>query len=158
MITSHGRIAGVWLLALVATVAPGSRAAAQGGADRASQKFEATLTAPDGATNTRASGKAKAFRNEDDTGEHVSQRLQITAQRLERRTDYRVVVDGVDFGVYSPRGNGALALRFRDPVRGHLLAFPEGLVVDVTTFVQIDIVNNTTGEVALTGTFAASSE
>jgi len=144
------------LIAVV--VAPTPSARAQGGVDatQSTLKFNATLTAPDGATNTRATGKAKASVN--DNGSTILQKLQISAQKLDRGVDYRVLIDGVDFGVYSSRGgSGSLVLRFRDPVKGHLLPFPEGVTVDVTTFVAIEIVNDTTGEVVLSGTFAPAA-
>src|SRR4051794_6492548 len=118
------------LIAMIFASVHSARAQDGTGDTSNSIKSEATLTAPDGATNTNAKGTAKTFYV--DNGQTVMQRLQITAQQLDRGVDYDVMVDGVDYGLYSPRGgSGTLVLRFRDPARGGQLGFPEDVVVDV---------------------------
>jgi hypothetical protein len=148
------RAAVAGLVALLFGLSPLARAQNVTGETYSNVKSETSLTPPDGATNMRAKGTAKTFYV--DNGHSVMQRLQVTAQRLDRGVSYRLLIDGLDFGVYSPRGgSGTLALRFRDPVKGNLLPFPDGVAVDVRTFVTIQIVNDTTGEIALQGTFAS---
>jgi hypothetical protein len=121
---------------------------------------EATLLPPEGATNTRAKGKAKTFYL--DNGSNFIQRLNINAQHLQSGVEYQVLVDGVDYGLYTTRGNsGSLVLRFRDPARGSSIAFPEaeeGSVVDVREIVLIEIVDSETGEVVLSGSFEADDD
>lgn len=146
----------VSVLGLAALIfVPAARTLAQDEDSGTSEKGEAELTAPDGATNADAKGKAKTFYV--DNGNQIVQRLQVSAQHLDRGVEYQLLVDGIDFGTYSPRGgSGTLVLRFRDPVKGHLLPFPEG-EVDVRLFELIEIVNVETGEVVLSGSFAAET-
>lgn len=146
----------VSILGLAALIfAPAARTVAQDEDSGTSEKGEAQLTAPEGATNADAKGKAKTFYV--DSGNQVVQRLQVSAQHLDRGVEYQLLVDGIDYGTYSPRGgSGTLVLRFRDPVKGHLLPFPEG-EVDVRLFEMIEVVNVETGEVVLSGSFAAET-
>ena len=146
------------LIALLIVPAPALYAQDDGTDDGDQFKSEATLTAPEEATNARAKGKAKAsYHDNTDDGDDgeasdAVQRLNITAQKLVRGVEYRVLVDGVDWGLHSPRGNsGTLALRFRDPVVRNLIAFPEG-EIDLRLAELIEIVDEETGEIVLSGT------
>ena len=114
-------------------------------------KMEAELLPPEGSSNTAPKGKAKTVYV--DNGQKVVQKLAITAKHLEKRTEYRVVVDGVELGVFQPKGNsGTLVLRFRDPAKGNQTPLPEELlpVVDMQT---VEIFNAESGELVLAGTF-----
>jgi hypothetical protein len=139
----HGSVACV--VALVFLVGSGL---AQGGAE--TTKTAGDLVAPVGATNPNAKGKVKTFFQ--DNGQKVSQRLMITAERLTRKTDYRVVVDGFDIGTFATKGkSGTLVLRFRDPAKGRQTPLaPE--IEPVFEIVTVEIFDATTGELALTGT------
>jgi len=146
---------GAALLVLLGSLVPSIpvRAQAVGDEQDTSLKASTTLLPPSGATNGRAKGSAKTFYVENEN--QIVQRLQVSAQRLERGQQYRLTIDGVDFGVYSPRGgSGTLALRFRDPAKGNLLPFPLGVEVDVRLFSVIQLVNDATGEIVLEGQFS----
>jgi hypothetical protein len=124
--------------------------------DTSVAKSTATLAAPDGATNTSAKGKAKTFSRE--SANNPMEKLSVTAQQLTRRTDYRVVINGVELGVFSPKGNsGTLNLRYRTPAKGHQAGIPAALG-SVRNFQTIDIYNAGTGELVLTGTFVVDTE
>jgi hypothetical protein len=126
----------------------------QGGAT--TTKTEADLVAPSGASNPNAKGKAKTFFQ--DNGQRVSQRLQITAQGLERKATYTVVVDGLHIGDFRTKGNsGTLVLRFRDPAKGRQTPLPPE-IEPVYEIVTVEIVDATTGEIALVGTFDVVDE
>jgi hypothetical protein len=145
----HSLFVGVVLVLMVALLAgPGF---AQNGANET--KTAGDLVAPAGATNPNAKGKVKTFFL--DNGHRVSQRLTITAQRLTRNTDYRVVVDGFEVGAFATKGkSGTLVLRFRDPAKGRQTPLPVEIepVFDIVT---VEIFDATTGELALTGTLEA---
>jgi hypothetical protein len=127
---------------------------AQGGATNV--KTQATLVPPDGATDADAKGKAKTLYR--DNGNNVLQKLTITLQKLERRTDYRIAIDGLELGVFSPKGNsGTLVVKFRTPAKGNQDAVPAELG-EVRDFVLIEVFNDATGELVLTGTFEAQPE
>jgi hypothetical protein len=128
--------------------------AAQGGAINI--KTQAALVPPDGATNANAKGKAKTLYR--DNGNSVLQKLTITLQKVERRTDYRILIDGLELGVFRPKGNsGTVAIRFRTPAKGNQDAVPVELG-EVRDFVLVEVFNDATGELVLTGTFAAQPE
>lgn len=114
-------------------------------------KTEAALAPPVGAADPRPKGKAKTLYR--DNGQNLLQKLSITAQRLQKRTDYRVVIDGVVLGVFAPKGNsGTLKLRYRTPAKGNQDAIPAALGI-ASDFVLIDVFDDATGELVLTGTF-----
>ena len=146
-----GAICAIALLALV--FAPMS-VAAQGGATNV--KTSANLAPPEGATNTNAKGKAKTLYR--DNGNNVLQKLTITLQKVERRTDYRIVIDGVELGIFSPKGNsGTITVKFRTPAKGNQDEIPAELG-EVRDFALIEVFNDETGELALTGIFAAQPD
>ena len=146
-----GALCAVALLGLIFAPAP---CMAQGGATNV--KTQATLLPPDGATNTAAKGKVKTLYR--DNGNSVLQKLTITLQKLERRTDYRIVIDGLELGVFSPKGNsGTLTARFRTPAKGNQDEIPVELG-EVRDFVLVEVFNDATGELALTGTLTAQPE
>ena len=119
-------------------------------------KLEANLAAPSGATDTTPTGKAKAFYR--DSGNGVLEKLSVALQHLPRRTEYRVVINGVDLGVFRPRGNsGSLVLKFRDPAKGNQPAFPVGFPL-TRDFQTMDVYNVATGALMLTGTFVVVPE
>src|SRR4051812_28516789 len=67
-----------------------------------SVRTQATLKAPEGAANQSAKGKAKTQTVAD--GDKLRESLTVMAQKLERNTEYRVVVDGVDAGTVRSKG------------------------------------------------------
>jgi hypothetical protein len=131
---------------IFATPAP---APAQNGATNI--KTQATLLPPDGATNTNAKGKAKTQYR--DNGNNLLQKLTITLQQLERRTDYRIMIDGLLLGVFAPKGNsGTLKVNFRTPPKGNQDAIPLELG-ETRDFLLIEVFNDETGELVLVGDF-----
>lgn len=125
---------------------------AQSGADVT--KTTAKLLPPTGASDQSPTGKA--ITQYKDKGGAVSQKLAITLQHLERKTDYQIVIDGIELGTYSPKGNsGTLVVRFRDPVKGHQTQLPieVGPVQDMQL---IQVFNVDTGDLVLEGMFEVS--
>ena len=142
------------VIALLALVFAPLTVAAQGGATNV--KTAANLVAPDGATNTNAKGKAKTLYR--DNGNSVLQKLTITLQKVERRTDYRILIDGIELGVFRPKGNsGTVTVKFRTPAKGNQDAVPAELG-EVRDFLLIEVFNDETGELALTGTFETTTD
>lgn len=132
------------LLILLPTVA-----SAQGNA--VVSKIVADLAPPADATDSTPKGKANAQHKLK--GDTVTQKLAITLQHLEKRTDYDVVIDGVSLGIFQPKGNsGTLVLRYRDPARGNQTQLPEeiGPLTDLQT---IQVFKVETGELILEGAF-----
>jgi hypothetical protein len=118
-------------------------------------KTEATLAPPDGAANTAAKGKAKTLYKEEGG---LFQKLIVTCEHLDRKTDYRLVADGIELGVFSTKGNsGTLKAKFRDPVKGNASALPEGCP-PVKDLLKLEIYNVATGELTLTGDFVLRTE
>ena len=152
MTHTRGFVLGALVVALVAAMAPLAVTAQSG--EGTAYKATAQLAPPDGAPETKAKGKAKTFHL--DNGDNSLQKIAITIQNVERRTDYRIVIDGIELGVFSPKGNSkTLKLRFRDPAKGNKLEIPEELQ-PVDTLQVVEVFNATTGELVLTGTFSSS--
>jgi hypothetical protein len=125
-------------------------------AEETALKTEANLAPPEGATDTAPTGKAKTLYV--DNGQKILQKLAITAQHLERQTDYRVLVDGVELGVFRPRGNsGTLVLRFRDPAKGNQTPIPEELL-PVSEMQTVEVFDDESGELVLAGTLEVVGE
>lgn len=118
-------------------------------------KLEASLTAPEGSTSA-AKGKAKATYHLKSNG--VSEKLSITLQHLERRTGYRIALNGIDLGVFEPKGNsGTVKVQMRRPAKGNQRAIPDTIPA-LDTLTTIDVYNNATSELVATGAFAVVPE
>ena len=114
-------------------------------------KIVADLAPPVGATDTTPKGKANAQHKLK--GDALTQKLAITLQHLEKKTEYDVVIVGVSLGIFKPKGNsGTLVLRYRDPARGNQTQLPEelGPLTDLQT---IQVFKVETGELILEGAF-----
>ena len=126
--------------------------AAAHGDDTTVEKWQAILAPPEGAANTKAKGKVKTqFRVHEQS---IYQKLDISAQQLAKRSEVRVLVDGLELGVFSTRGkSGTLKLQFRSPAKGNQAEIPVelGLVRD---FQIVEIFDAASGELLLAGTFA----
>lgn len=125
--------------------------AANGQGNTTVTKVVADLAPPAGAADATPKGKATAFYKQK--GDSVSQRLAVTLEHLEKRTDYTVVIDGFLLGTIQPKGNsGTVVLRYRDPARGHQTLLPIELepLSDLQT---IQVFKVETGELILEGTF-----
>lgn len=114
-------------------------------------KLVANLQPVDGGSYPNVTGKAIAFYKEK--GETVTQKLVITLQHLQKRTDYDVQIDGFSLGIFRPKGNsGTVVLRYRSPVKGNQTAIP----IEIEPLIEVVVVQVfkvDTGELILEGTF-----
>jgi hypothetical protein len=139
------------LIAFVAFCAP--TALAQDGTPL---KLEAVLAAPSGATDTTPTGKAKTFYRAEGNG--VLEKLTVTLQHLQRKTEYRIAINGTDLGVFTPKGNsGTVVLKFRDPAKGKQVGFPVGFPL-TKDYQVIDVYEVAGGTLVMTGTFVPTPE
>jgi hypothetical protein len=138
------------ILACLAAVVPSAWAQEQ-----EPVKTEANLVAPAGSTSG-VTGKAKATYQVKQNG--TSEKLYVTVQHVQRRTSYRLAVNGIDLGVFEPKGNsGTLKLQLRRPVKGRQSGIPD-TIPPVNLLTTIDVYDAVSGELVATGLFQPVAE